>query len=265
MYNIKTPEPEEEPEVRNEPVPQEMKFFEVKHVPIENQPEPFQFSSKKRAVNESELNEDQRSIVRFMKSHPFEDTVEAPEVEFEMLSNLGGANSKKSIGEKKWKISYANGTEYEGNIVEDSSSSNFEQPILFGSFVFPNGDRYRGSIGARASGTYTHKNGVEYQGQFFKLAKSGNGVQTFPDGTVYTGMFRENLYHGKGNIKFANGDQYKGTFNNGKREHIGSYSYPSGETVVGDWRGDMLHGHGRYEFTDGNKIMSAFENSAIKM
>ena len=255
-----------EPEIEEKTPEASEEFFDIgTYTPEEEQPEHFTLLPKKRAVTMDNLNEEQRIIFQFMQNHPFEDTIAAPDVEYDMLQNLGAAKSKSNIGKKRWKITYENGTKYEGSIVEDSQSSNYEQPISAGNFFFPNGDTYEGTVGVRASGTYTHKNGVEYKGQFYKLAKSGNGEQTFPCGTVYRGMFRENIYHGKGTMNFANGDKYQGTFNNGKREHIGKYMYPSGETVVGDWQHDMLHGNARYEFTNGNKLMSSFENSAIKM
>lgn len=245
----------------------EIEFFELnKYTPEEEQPvEHIQMFQKKRQVNEQELNNEQRRIYEFMSNNPFEDTPQPPDVDLNMLQNLGNATSKSKSSDKKWRITYENGTEYEGNIVENKSSKDFEQPILFGNFIFPNGDKYEGSVGKRAEGTYTHQNGVKYKGQFYKLAKSGNGIQSFPSGTIYEGMFKENMYHGKGNINFLNGDNYNGTFNNGKRNHIGKYSYPSGETVIGDWQNDMLHGNARYQFTNGKKIISAFENNAIKL
>ena len=212
-----------------------------------------------------ELNSEQKNLQHFMNEHPFESTTQAPDVDINMVRDLGNAESKSKIDENTWKVQYSNGTRYEGGIIVDSSSKDYEQPITYGKFEFPNGDKYEGSVGERAKGVYTHSNGVVYEGQFYRLTKSGNGTQRFPSGDQYTGKFKNNLYHGKGSMMFANGDSYHGTFINGKREHIGTYKYPSGEQVVGDWDNDMLHGKGEYNFTNGSKVRSAFESSQVKL
>lgn len=212
-----------------------------------------------------DLNNEQKNLHRFMKKHPFQDTPQAPGVDINMIRNLGPASSKKQIAENVWQVSYQNGTEYEGSIVEDSGSPDFGQPISSGKFKFPNGDRYEGSVGKRAKGVYRHSNGVVFKGQFFQLKKSGEGTQTFPSGGEYQGKFRDNRYQGKGQFKFANNEVYSGGFSQGLREHIGTYSFPGGEKVVGDWRADKLHGNGEYEFTGGWKVKSGFKNSHIKL
>ena len=220
---------------------------------------------KEPSIDEKDLNQGQKSIYKLMKNHPFEPSYQAPEVDREMLINLGSATSKKKVDENNWSVEYSNGAKFIGNIVEDESSMNYEQPITVGRFEFPNGDQYQGTVGARASGTYTHSNGVVYKGQFFKLAKSGKGKQTFPEGHVYEGMFKNNVYNGKGTFTFANEDKYNGTFKAGLKNHIGTYSFKSGEVVIGDWKNDMLHGNARYEFTNGQKVQSAFESSTLKL
>lgn len=217
------------------------------------------------SLNTINLNPEQKNLHHFMSNHPFRDTPQAPDVDADMIENLGKATSKSNMGNSQWKVNYENGAEYVGSIVEDSNSPNFEQPISKGKFKFPNGDEYEGNLGVRADGVYRHRNGVVYEGQFYNLKKSGNGKQTFPSGDVYIGKFFKNKYHGKGQLYFSNEESYKGNFLNGLREHIGTYSYPSGEKVVGDWTEDMLHGRGEYEFTNGSKMRSGFENSQIKL
>lgn len=217
------------------------------------------------SLNTFNLNAEQKTLHQFMSNYPFQETPQAPEVDPSMIRDLGRARSKSRISGDRWKITYENGTEYIGNINENSSSADFEQPSSFGKFKFPNGDEYEGTLGVRANGVYKHRNGVKYEGKFYNLKKSGNGQQTFPSGEVFVGKFLDNKYHGRGQMVFSNKDSYKGNFSKGYREHIGTYNYPNGEKVVGDWTKDMLHGKGEYEFSNGSKVRSGFENSQIKL
>ena len=244
-----------EPEPQPEPEPQEEPMLLSSVQPIE----------KQTSLIEEDMNPTQKSLFRLMNKHPFEDSHQAPEVDQEMLLNLGKCVVKNAKDEKVFNVEYENGTKYEGPIVTDETSDDFEQPLNFGLFQFPNGDQYKGTVGVRASGTYTHSNGVIYEGQFFKLKKSGQGKQTFPEGHVYKGMFRENLYHGKGIFTYSNGDVFKGTFNAGRRNHIGTYTFSEGDVFMGDWQEDQLHGNGKCEMTNGQKIKSAFQGSSIKL
>ena len=230
-------------------------------------PKEFDFNFKPRAptFDESKLDKKQKSVHEFMTRHPFEETPQAPSVDIQMIRDLGSARKKTMLGENQWEVTYESGTKYTGTIELEQSSKNYEQPIYSGHFQFPNGDVYEGSVGVRAAGTYTHSNGVKYKGQFYRLMKSGTGVQSFPSGDTYTGMFKNTLYHGTGKDEYVTGDDYQGTFAHGKREHIGTYIYPSGEKVVGDWENDQLHGTGQYEFTNGIKIKNAFVGSRIKL
>ncbi len=40
----------------------------------------------------------------------------------------------------------------------------------------------------------------------------GYGVMNEPSGNKYEGLFKNNLRHGKGLLKYANGDIYEGNF-----------------------------------------------------
>lgn len=216
-------------------------------------------------IKEEQLNQDQKKIFQHMKKHPFQLSVQAPSVDPDMLINLGPAISKSAKEDQIWEVEYENGTKYTGEIVVDEKSVNFEQPLTSGKFEFPNGDKYEGTVGTRAFGTYSHSNGVVYMGQFFKLKKSGQGTQTFPDGIEYKGKFKNNVYYGKGTMTFANGDFYKGSYKDGLRNHIGTYTFAKGDIVTGDWSDDMLHGNGQYDLHTGQKFKSAFQSSSIKL
>jgi hypothetical protein len=265
FIKVKSPTPEPTPQKTPEVQPEQEIPKRINFKSKEKKVDGFNIIPQKTSLNNLDMDSEQKNVFNFMNDHPFEDTPKAPEVDIEMVRNLGEAKSKTKIDENRWKVTYSNGAQYEGDIINDSGNQNYEQPISFGKFRFPNGDTYEGTIGVRAKGTYTHSNGVVYEGQFYKANKSGNGKETFPSGAEYIGKFKNNLYDGKGKMNFTNGDSYVGNFNEGKREHIGTYNFPSGEKVEGDWHDDMLHGHGEYNFSDGSKVRSAFESSQIKL
>ena len=42
--------------------------------------------------------------------------------------------------------------------------------------------------------------------------KHGYGIMRWPDGTVYEGLWENNLYNGRGKLYHASGDLYEGEF-----------------------------------------------------
>ena len=56
-----------------------------------------------------------------------------------------------------------------------------------------------------------------YSGQVQKThqnlhIKHGYGIMRWPDGTVYEGLWENNLYNGRGKLYHASGDLYEGEF-----------------------------------------------------
>ena len=54
-----------------------------------------------------------------------------------------------------------------------------------------------------------------YSGQMLKDSqniKHGYGIMRWPDGTVYEGLWENNLYNGRGKLYHASGDLYEGEF-----------------------------------------------------
>ena len=224
--------------------------------------------SGRESFIEASLTNDQKEVMVLLENKNILKSQQAPSVDSSMILQLGNPVNKtklKSEGKAThWKVKYQNGTEFEGPIDENPQSKDFEQPITFGKFKFPNGDIYEGMIGIRGTGKYIHKDGTRYEGQFYKLGKSGNGVETYPNGDVYTGMFKRNMKNGKGQTKYTNGDSFDGNYVNGLRKHIGEYRYKDGDKVVGDWHDDNLHGKGQVDLKSGSKIKSNFSLSKFK-
>jgi hypothetical protein len=164
---------------------------------------------------------------------------------------------------KKYQIIFENGLKYEGSLKENPEDKIIIKGI--GKFEFPNGDQYIGELSERCNGELTYNDGTTYKGQFYKLQKSGLGVETHSDGTVYIGMFKQNVKWGKGRIEFSNGDVYVGSFKNGMRSGIGKYNISSGGEFVGDWKDDHLEGKGKWIVGDGSEILGAFQKSRVRL
>ena len=65
--------------------------------------------------------------------------------------------------------------------------------------------------------------GNTYKGEFANNRRNGHGVYTFvATGMVYTGAWKDNLYHGEGTLQDDVGT-YVGTFVCGKKHGLGKF------------------------------------------
>ncbi|XP_005373242.1 PREDICTED: alsin isoform X2 [Chinchilla lanigera] len=88
-----------------------------------------------------------------------------------------------------------------------------------------------------------------YDGRWFSGKPHGRGVLKWPDGRIYSGMFRNGLEDGYGEYRIPNKavnkeDHYVGHWKEGKMCGQGVYSYASGEVFEGCFQDNMRHGHG---------------------
>ena len=76
------------------------------------------------------------------------------------------------------------------------------------------------------------ENGVQYEGEWLKgtQIRQGQGIQIWPDGSLYEGYWADNKANGRGRLIHADGDVYDG-----------------------EWRDDKAHGKGIYSHLDGAK------------
>ncbi|XP_036899493.1 alsin isoform X3 [Sturnira hondurensis] len=90
---------------------------------------------------------------------------------------------------------------------------------------------------------------ASYDGRWFSGKPHGRGVLKWPDGKMYSGMFRSGLEDGYGEYRVPNKalnkeDHYVGHWKEGKMCGQGVYSYASGEVFQGCFQDNMRHGHG---------------------
>ncbi len=81
---------------------------------------------------------------------------------------------------------------------------------------------------------------------------NGFGKLRFRNGSVYSGRFQSNLFHGKGEIAFASKDFFEGNFIRGRRQGQGRYVFASGHVYVGDFKDDKRTGNGIITYQSGD-------------
>jgi hypothetical protein len=84
--------------------------------------------------------------------------------------------------------------------------------------------------------------------------KDGLGVQVYPDGARYEGMFQDGLFHGRGKMTQANGDVYMGQWQHDKATGWGAFfDAAQGVKYTGEWVNDAQHGQGEEIWDDGGR------------
>ena len=87
-----------------------------------------------------------------------------------------------------------------------------------------------------------------------EVLMQGSGRQENEDGSVYTGKFKNNLYHGYGIMQYFTTNEshaedpvsYQGTWKNGSKVGKGKITYYDGSYYYGTFNYDKIHGKGIY-------------------
>lgn len=72
----------------------------------------------------------------------------------------------------------------------------------------------------------------------------------YPNGRVYSGEFRGNLFHGYGTLTFAGGKTYTGDFENGQMHGFGKLTFSTGN-YLGEFKLGRFHGQGTLTLAEG--------------
>lgn len=111
--------------------------------------------------------------------------------------------------------------------------------------------------------TFNMANGSKYEGDWKRfeniLKRHGKGVFTCEEFT-YEGDFEEDLFHGKGFIKFKDGSNYIGDFRHGAITGKGKYTFVDGSTYEGAFRDGKMHGIGLFCTVYGDKWRGPWNN-----
>jgi len=103
----------------------------------------------------------------------------------------------------------------------------------------------------------TYSDGSRYDGEskFSGLRKirHGKGTLTYPNGSKYEGVWKDDKQHGHGIFTTPDGEICEGEWRDGIENGNGTKIYPSGSKYVGEWKNGNEHGQGTMTFPDGSK------------
>lgn len=169
------------------------------------------------------------------------------EYEGMVLSSDGKKNGKGTM-------TYTNGDEYSGDLVDDMKHG-------YGKYQFSNGHIYEGEFlhdKKHGRGVFTSSAGHIYTGLFVNDVKHGQGRYKFSDGSEYNGEFANNQMNGHGFLRTANGNAYEGYFSADAMQGDGMYSFTTGDVYIGAYVANKRHGRGMWRFPDGNVFTGFF-------
>ena len=106
------------------------------------------------------------------------------------------------------------------------------------------------------------ENQAIYYGEWNKKDNNrhGRGILLWPDGSKYTGQWRNNYASGKGKLIHSNGDIYEGEWDNDKPNGYGEYIRIDGSKYKGNWKNDKQDGKGEEIWADGSKYEGDFND-----
>jgi hypothetical protein len=107
--------------------------------------------------------------------------------------------------------------------------------------------------------TRTFPNGSVYSGDFRDGKRHGQGRQQWQDGAVYEGSWMDDKIHGSGQLSHGNGDQYTGAFVSNSAQGQGKYLRYEGGEYIGEWANDRQNGKGLEVSPDGDRYEGAFK------
>lgn len=110
-------------------------------------------------------------------------------------------------------------------------------------------------------GVYRHPDGSEYSGEFRNAKMHGEGTYTYASrGEKYVGEWRNNVINGQGTYYYRSGNRYQGEWRNGRKEGQGTYLYANGDKYVGDFTNDQPNGQGVYYYRSGDRYEGEWRN-----
>jgi hypothetical protein len=101
---------------------------------------------------------------------------------------------------------------------------------------------YSGSmVGGKREGTGTwhHRSGSKYIGQWSDNLKHGEGEYWLKDGSYYKGTFDKDKPNGNGYYVYVDGITYDGQFKDGKKQGSGTMTFPDGRVHKSNWIDDQ--------------------------
>ena len=122
------------------------------------------------------------------------------------------------------------------------------------------GNRSLSSCSQETKQTLRFDDGATYVGTLDEKGKlSGHGVYTFPDGTIYDGLWSNGQRNGAGTQTWTDGTKYVGNWKDGQRSGTGTMTWPDGCRYDGRWKNDAIY-NGHYYYGGGDHYEGSFNS-----
>lgn len=105
-------------------------------------------------------------------------------------------------------------------------------------------------------------NGSRYSGQYRDGQFEGKGELRWENGNYYVGDFHKGMMHGEGHYVGVNGEEYRGRFENGFMSGHGEYQFGK-VTYSGEFRYDRFNGQGELRRENGDVYVGEFKDGRI--
>lgn len=92
--------------------------------------------------------------------------------------------------------------------------------------------------------------------------KEGHGTLYLPDGSKFTGEFKNDKINGYGRLIYSTGDYYEGNYVDGVPNDYGIYDSGEGTVYKGNWVDEFKEGHGEENYPDGSKYVGEFHKDS---
>jgi len=97
----------------------------------------------------------------------------------------------------------------------------------------------------------------------YSAKNESSGIETFKNGDVYEGAFKNGLKHGKGVLTTRNNRSYEGHWANDKPHGFGINTFPNGKIYTGNFNQGKPTGDGQWTYTDGRIYNGTWVNGAF--
>jgi len=179
-----------------------------------------------------------------------------------MSGSLEGETMKKEKKEQLWKISHAKSFKH-GN----RSTIYWVGQKKIGEDNLPTGERMHGASyhgewkgdAKTGYGIQTYPNGNKYEGQWESGKRAGEGVLWIRVGKtgnklrkLFVGGWKDDKRHGKGTCFFRNGEYFQGDWELGKMHGTGQMRYANGDMYIGSWNDGDRSGYGTLNKANGD-------------
>lgn len=111
-------------------------------------------------------------------------------------------------------------------------------------------------------GTYRYPDGSQYSGDFRNAKMHGQGTYVYAGrGEKYVGEWRNGVINGQGTYYYRSGNRYDGEWRNGRKQGQGTYIYAGrGEKYVGSFANDQPNGQGVHYYSGGDRYEGEWRN-----